>query len=287
LGPTGLRQARVAAVQVSRRTLRQAAIAASTLRFYSRVLDEFEQFARSRRLPLSGARLVNSMERFFWHCADHGLSPAIKRAALYGWLYLRRGRPTFKANNLKGPRGTLGWAKLATDHPRALTPEEILLQINRAILHRGKSRTAAAVIVALHTYGWPGEVVNNYADDVILRLIGTDRVLEEGPYIYLSPPCTSFSRLFADRVPCERILGDLPLSGFATAVKAAVCRLGYKYFAIGPLTFRSGPSNDMCHKRRKLSEIQKRGRWKNVRPSARYEKSGRPVRLWGRLTPSL
>eukprot|EP00972_Heterocapsa_arctica_P022443 3301412-Heterocapsa_arctica.AAC.1 len=65
------------------------------------------------------------MERFFWHCADHGLSPAMGRAVLYGWLSLHSGRPTFEANNLEGPRRTLGWAKLAADHPRAPTPEEM------------------------------------------------------------------------------------------------------------------------------------------------------------------
>eukprot|EP00972_Heterocapsa_arctica_P002057 294774-Heterocapsa_arctica.AAC.1 len=66
------------------------------------------------------------MERFFWHCAVWGLSPAIGRAALYGRLHLRSGRPTFEAYYLEGPRrATLGWAKLAADHSRVPTPEEM------------------------------------------------------------------------------------------------------------------------------------------------------------------
>ena len=298
-------------MRVGHRALRQAAIAPSTLRLYSRALGEFEQFARSRRLPLSGNRLANSMERFFWHCADRGLSPAIGRAALYGWLHLRSDRPTVEANNLEGPRrAILGWAKLAADHPRDPMPEEMVLQISREILRSGKPRTAAAVVVALYTYGRPGEVVNIFVDDVILPSSGagpryrTTAILfgasERGLYtktgqqddtVVIDDRCPAYLsgivKELAARAPSERIFGDLTLSGFETAVKGAAHRLGYKYFAIVPHTFRhSGPSNDMYHKRRKLPEIQKRGRWKSVRSVARYEKSGRLLRQWGRLTPS-
>ena len=49
-----------------------------------------------------------------------------------------------------------------------------------------------------------------------------------------------------NRTPTEHIFGDLSLSGFETAVKAAANLLNYQCFAIVPHTFRhSGPSNDM------------------------------------------
>ena len=49
-----------------------------------------------------------------------------------------------------------------------------------------------------------------------------------------------------------------------------------RHLNIGPYAWRhSGPSIDRAQNRRSLQEVQKRGRWKQMKSVNRYEKAGR------------
>ena len=107
-----------------------------------------EAFAREGRLSLGQMSVAVTMEKFFWSEAEKGLSPAMGRAALYGWLHLRCATPTVEANNLEGPRKALkGWANLVSDRPRDPLPEEAVLQLALRLARRKQLLSAAAVII--------------------------------------------------------------------------------------------------------------------------------------------
>ena len=92
--------------------LRHVSVAPATLKLYERGLAEWRGFCKSHRLPTSGPRIMDSFERFFWYKADRGYSPAIGRAALYGWLHIVADSPSVASNQFDGFRKALkGWAR--------------------------------------------------------------------------------------------------------------------------------------------------------------------------------
>ena len=289
--------------------LRHVSVAPATLKLYERGLAEWRGFCKSHRLPTSGPRIMDSFERFFWHKADRGYSPAIGRAALYGWLHIVADSPSVASNQLDGARKALkGWARLLGDQVRDPLPEELALELLLQLTETGNPLAAAAAAIQLITYARPSEALGLHREDVVLpRPGGPQRYNhvavifgsssrgcvtkggEQDDTVVIDSTCPAFipqvlRQLHRICPPGGRIFDELTLSGYEHAVASAADELGLCAFRVVPHTFRhTGPSNDFLQKRRSLLAIQKRGRWKHLRSVTRYEKAGRVLRQWAKL----
>ena len=252
---------------------------------------------------------MDSFERFFWHKADRGYSPAIGRAALYGWLHIVADSPPVASNQVDGVRNALkGWARMLGDQVRDPLQEELALELLLQPTETGNPLAAAAATIQLITYARHSEALGLHREDVVLpRPRGSQRynhvavifgsssrgyVTKGGGQddtVVIDSTCPTFITQVLRQLrricpPGERIFDELTLTGYEHAVASAADDLGLSAFRVVPHTFRhTGPSNDFLQKRRSLLAVQKRGRWKHLRGVTRYEKAGRVLRQWAKL----
>ena len=162
---------------------------------------------------------------------------------------------------------------------------------------RGQPDMAKFLLLGLGTYARPSELLGLRKQDVIPPMRGMsqygalliaaedtgtttktgetdDSVLLDCswmPYLHLIAIDLSQSR----SIPSENLFSfDYPT--FCAELNDALQELDMTRLGVVPYAWRhSGPSIDRALNRRSLAEVQKRGRWKQARSVARYEKAGR------------
>ena len=248
--------------------------------------------------------------RFFCFHAERGISVALGRHTLYGWLHLRCPSKSVPANHLDNAREAIaGWRKLHGDDSRDPLPEELVSALVRTMLSSRQVLTAAAVFLQPQFYLRPSEILAVRAADVILPLAELARYHAVG--IVIAPrelEVTTKSRTHDDTIlvdgAChpdstavlqqlarirsdgDRLFSTLTLSSYEKSVRVAANKLKLAHLDIVPHMLRhTGPSNDLFHGRRSIEAVAKRGRWKNLKSVHRYAKSGRLLGVWKKVRP--
>jgi hypothetical protein len=168
---------------------------------------------------------------------------------------------------------------------------------------RGRRDMGIWILVALETYGRPGQVLAlthgqvhppspvrgswtimfNPKEAGIASKTGEydTSVVMEGPRCrQISPVLQELSK----GVTAERI-GSFDYLELHHHFRAVCKELGIRLVLYQ--TRHSGASRDAVEKRRTRAEIQKRGGWRSAKSVTRYEKSGRLSAAWDSLAPAL
>ena len=291
------------------KALRHSAVADSTLRLYTAAVQRFVDWASDHRRSLHLRSLGQAMEDFFWEHAQLGMSPALGRHVLYGWLHLRAPVPSLPACKLENAhRALTGWRKIWGDAARDGFPEEFVFAIGAKLLDRKFFLAAAAVAVQFGLYLRIGELLNLHSQDLVLPQRGAgpryksvaaqicprDRVevtkagatddtvvVDAKSPAFLRATLLELGRITPTG---HRIFSRWTINRLEQVFKEAAAAAGLGCFAMCPHVVRhSAACNDFYHGRRSLPEIMKRGRWAATKSVARYEKSGRMLAMWAKV----
>jgi hypothetical protein len=216
-------------------------------------------------------------------------------------------RPELRRGNTPGIprawRSLKGWLKLVPPRSRTPVPFPVWAMVINGLTARGRRDMGIWILVALETYGRPGQVlalthgqihrpspvcgswtiVFNPEEAGIASKTGEydTSVVMDGPRCReISPVLQELSK----GAPTERIWRFDYLELYHHF--RAVCKeLGIHLVLYQ--TRHSGASRDAVEKRRTRAEIQKRGGWRSAKSVNRYEKSGRLSAAWDSLSPTL
>ena len=276
---------------------------------YEREVREFVDYCdRPPALALRSSQQVDkSLSQYFNYQFFQGHEAAKGEQTLAGLMFMR---PEFgKWGSLKLPstwRALRGWRKRAPARSRrawALGVWAALawrLEVTQGLL------MCVYLLLSLTTYCRPGELMGLRRRGLIkptpgvcrswsILLFPNERV--ERSKTSLSDVCVALDSKWAQ---CLTPLWPLLAKGdpdslvftfeypaFMRAFQSCVKELGIEDNIIPYQTRHSGPSIDVSRGLRCTDEVQRRGQWKHVKSTIRYEKGARLGESWARLHPRL
>jgi len=162
---------------------------------------------------------------------------------------------------------------------------------------RGQPDMAKLLLLGLGTYARPSELLGLRKQDVIPPVRGmsrygaiiiapedvgvTTKTGETDDSVLLDCSWMPWLHTVAESLSQARASGsenlfDFDYPTFCGEFNDALAELDMTRLGVVPYAWRhSGPSIDRAQNRRTLAEVQKRGRWKQQKSVARYEKAGR------------
>ena len=108
-----------------------------------------------------------------------------------------------------------------------------------------------------------------------------DAVLIEGRRAWVGDVVEQLVRIAGD----GNLFNNITLNQYESLFRRASREMGIEEVKLTPHVVRhAGPSRDRLDRSRTLQEIQRRGRWRCVQSMNRYEKEGKALRSWSKLT---
>lgn len=292
---------------LNKTVLETASVQLPTIRDYVRRLGWFRHHLDSRRS--AGADLEASADEaiaaWFDLLFQRGHSSADGQKFLAALQHLWPGLQA-KVQLPRSCRVVKGWWKLRPLRSRAPLPFQALMGILGALLHRGLHDEATAVLIAFVGYLRPSELLAIQPDTLVPPLQGApglqrcwgiilgdfakgksnktgefdESVLLDWPDLdFLSPVLLELHQR-----PANRPVWDFDAPHLTTALKTAAAEAMVDTLEPQLYSLRhGGASFDCLTRRRPLSEVKKRGRWRRDASVRRYEKAAVAARQAYRL----
>ena len=200
-----------------------------------------------------------------------------------------------------------GWRKTSPGKMRMPVPEEFLFDAGVLALDEDRLDIAVAITLQLDAYLRPSECLDLSTDQIAApqgrkyphwalviapsehgQVTKTGKsddsvLIGDGKH---NQWVRSVLHLWLQRVSDGPIFPGLTLSQYEKWFRDANKKLLYSNNVLKPHVIRhSGPSNDCYHGRRRLDEIQKRGRWDARASVVRYEKHATLLHQWKHCAP--
>ena len=262
--------------------LRAQKVSQKTLAAYYNRIRTFEDWARRRRQRVTKANLDKQVTSCLtWLSEGEETDPSAGAYLVYGLQLLRCSVPknTFLVN---AKEALAGWRKQMPGRMRAPVPEEFIFDLATHAFETGHLDITMAILLLYDTYLRPSECLGltldhlaapqgqrykHWAIVVAPSALGettkTGEVDDSVLVADLGDRDWLRQALTARVARCSGpLFPKLTLSRLEQFCKKACRDLLYKSCCVMPHILRhSGASNDVFHKRRKLEEVQKRGRW--------------------------
>ena len=286
--------------------LRSLKVTQKTLTSYYNHIADFEAWARRRRINVNLNNLDRHVTAYLTFLFEDGETQPSTGAYLVYELQLLRCKGPKQAFLPNSKEALAGWRKMEPGNMRLPVPEEFVLDAATLALEQDRVDIALVMVIQLDTYLRPTECVSLTRDHFALpagrrykhwAIVVAPSELGETTKTGSSDD----SVLVADLeerawlrqalklwVPLAsgRVFPKLSLAQLEQWCKAACQQLRYKSCCVMPHILRhSGASNDVYHKRRDLTSVQKRGRWQARKSVTRYEKHALLQRRWSQAAP--
>ena len=194
-------------------------------------------------------------------------------------------------------RAVRAWRRLTPSRSRRPWPLFVWAAIAVTLCFRGHQDMAVLCLFGVATYARPSELLGLRRKDIIPPVRGVSRY----GALLLAPEETGartktgesddsvlldcawmtwldqLASLLLRQTPADAdLVFSFDYPTFCSEFRSALEELEMSHLGVVPYAWRhSGPSIDRAQNRRTLLEVQKRGRWKQAKSVARYEKAGR------------
>ena len=287
--------------------LRAQKVGEKTLHRYQQEIEGFKSWLKQKKQSFQLRRLDTQALSYITYLQEE-LDEEPNRASylVYGLqlLHCQINKQDFLVNSKEALQA---WKRRRPGNMRLPVPEEFIHDLAQHFLEYHRVDIAVALVLQMHCYLRPSEVLNLTTDHVC-----KPATRKYKHYAILVSPSSLGTRSKTGDTDDSVMIGDLPnfewvgvclgeylkqvdyelfpqlsLSNYESALTAASRTLKYQPHLIQPHVLRhTGPSNDIYHKRRDLFQVMKRGRWKAKNSVRRYEKHALLIKQWEKADTS-